>query len=93
MGRPLFIPLKSEFYDAFLDGSKTVEYRRYGRGWNEITRGLGRLVVLSKGYGIQHRCTGVITGFEKAEMDSPDWISCYGKPGLAACIRIQLKQR
>jgi hypothetical protein len=90
MSRPLFIPLKSEFYDAFLSGSKTVEYRRYGRGWNETTCGIGRAVVLSKGYGKQNSLTGRVVGFEVKVMDSPDWIACYGEPGQAACIEIEL---
>lgn len=45
--KPLFIPLKGEFYEAFADGSKTVEYRRYGPRWNERTCERGRPVVLT----------------------------------------------
>lgn len=48
--RPLFIPLKTEHFRAFERGEKTVEYRRYGRGWNERTCMLGRPVTLSHGY-------------------------------------------
>lgn len=93
MSKPLFIPLKTAYYDAFVDGSKTVEHRRYGKGWNETTCGVGRRVVISKGYGKQNRRSGVIVGFEQRHMDSEAWIDCYGSPGLAACIQIQLEQR
>lgn len=47
---PLFIPLKTEYFNAFADGSKTTEYRRYGPRWHEGTITPGRLVTLSKGY-------------------------------------------
>lgn len=35
--KPLFIPLKKEYYEAFECGEKTVEYRAYGPWWNEKT--------------------------------------------------------
>jgi hypothetical protein len=88
--KPLFIPLKSEYYNAFCDGSKTVEYRLYGQRWNERTCRVGRRVTLSKGYGKKHRRHGVIIGFAVQKMSSEDWLACYGKAGLAACIEIRL---
>lgn len=92
MGKPLFIPLKTQYFDAFLDGSKTVEYRRYGARWNERTCEVGRRVVISKGYGKQSRREGVVVGFERRRMDSRDWIDCYGEPGEAACIMVKLDE-
>ena len=62
--KPLFIPLKTEYYEAFIAGTKNTEYRRYGRGWNEKTCEVGREVVLSKGYGKQNRRVGVIISFD-----------------------------
>ena len=38
MSTALFIPLKTAYYDAFVDGSKTVEYRRYGKGWRMMSK-------------------------------------------------------
>lgn len=35
----IFIPLKREFFEAFENGMKTVEYRKYGPRWNERTCG------------------------------------------------------
>jgi hypothetical protein len=63
--RPLFVPLRAEYFDAFADGSKREELRLYGPRWNERTCAVGREVVLSKGYGKQHRMTGRILRFKK----------------------------
>lgn len=63
--KPLFVPLKAEYYDAFADGSKREELRRYGPRWNERTCTVGRAVVLSKGYGKKHRMSGRIWKFKK----------------------------
>lgn len=61
----LFIPLKAEFYDAFVSGAKTEELRRYGPRWNERVCRVGRDVTLSRGYGKGHRLTGRIWRFKK----------------------------
>jgi len=58
--KPLFIPLKTEYFNAFKSGEKFIEYRAYGPRWNEKTCPAGRRVVLSKGYGKHERITGVI---------------------------------
>jgi hypothetical protein len=65
--RPLFVPLRTEFYLAFAEGRKTSELRRYGARWNERTCRVGRRVVLSHGYhSPRHpRLHGVVIGFEK----------------------------
>jgi hypothetical protein len=92
--RPLFIPLKREFFNAFLAGTKREEFRRHGKPWNRETCRVGRRVTLSLGYGKQSRLTGTITGFRLA--NAPDdvpggWVDCYGaEPTVAACITIAL---
>ena len=92
--KPLFIPLKTEFYEAFVSGAKDTEYRIYGPRWNERTCHLGRDVVISKGYGKQARRTGTIVGFDASyEPTLTDgWRACYGNDSRekAACIRIEL---
>ncbi len=88
--KPLFIPLKTEYFEAFKAGTKTVEYRRAGKRWNEQTCAIGRPVTLSKGYGVRHRLSGVVVGFYTRWMATKDWLACYGAPGLAACICIGL---
>jgi hypothetical protein len=65
--KPLFVPLKTEFYEAFVRGEKHSELRLYGPRWNERTCVPGRRVVLSKGYGKQHRLNAVIWEFLKRD--------------------------
>lgn len=48
--KPLFVPLKTEYFDQFARGEKTTEYRLYGPRWNEGTCTPGRSVTLSHGY-------------------------------------------
>lgn len=70
--KPLFIPLKTEHYEAFERGEKTIEYRQYGSRWNEETCLIGRGVTLSKGYGKQNRSYGFINGFSRIKLkDAP----------------------
>ncbi len=61
--KPLFIPLKRKYYEEFISGNKQVEYRKYGKGWNERTCLVGRSVVISLGYGKQRRSIGTIQSF------------------------------
>lgn len=99
MSKPLFIPLKREYFEAFERGEKHVEYRPFGPRWNRRTCEIGRRVVLSLGYGKRRRLNGVVTNFH-VELDPailPGWVECYGnKPHLrqvaAACIGITVQQ-
>jgi len=59
--KPLFVPLKKQWFLAFERGEKTVEYRR-GKRWNERTCAIGRPVVLSLGYS-GRRLIAVISKF------------------------------
>lgn len=63
--KPLFIPLKTEYYEAFKSGDKTEELRAYGARWNENTCQIGREVVISKGYGKANRMKGDIWKFKR----------------------------
>jgi hypothetical protein len=63
--KPLFIPLKGEYYDQFLSGTKKKEFRIYGSRWNEKTCLIGRSVTISRGYGKKHRACGMITAFAR----------------------------
>lgn len=67
MEKPLFIPLKTEFYEAFKSGNKVDELRLYGKRWNERTCRVGRQVVISKGYGKKNRMIGTISIFRKQD--------------------------
>lgn len=95
--KPLFIPLKTEFFEAFENGTKDTEYRRYGNRWNEHTCKVGREVVLSHGYGKKRRLRGVVVAHEAVYAAFlPDdarntWEKCYGEAkGVASCIRVAL---
>ena len=99
--KPLFIPLKEEYYLEFLNGTKLFmeEFRKYGPRWNERTCRLGRAVVLSCGYGKKRRTRGKIVGFRTSWRitNQRDYISCYGplnkeNPQPAACIKLELEK-
>jgi hypothetical protein len=91
--KPLFLPLKGQYFDAFVDGSKDTEYRMYGPRWNERTCKAGRPVLLSRGYGKHFRRWGVIVDFKRSSPpDMKAWYECYGTiTGAAACIKIALR--
>lgn len=92
--KPLFIPLKGQWYNDFENGSKDTEYRLYGPRWNERTCRIGRPVILSYGYGKKRRMRGVVAGFyvSEAVTQTAAWRSCYPNStgAKAACIRITI---
>ena len=63
--KPLFVPLKKEYYRLFINGSKKFELRKYGARWNEKTCRVGRSVILSEGYGKNNRTSAIIVSFER----------------------------
>src|SRR5690554_5605178 len=63
--KPLFVPLKTEYFEQFKSGEKRDELRLYGKRWNEETCTPGRQVILSKGYGKHERLKGVIWKFKR----------------------------
>ncbi|CAM3780893.1 hypothetical protein [Litorimonas haliclonae] len=82
--KPLFVPLKTKYYEQFEAGVKVSEMRPYGPRWNERTCFVGRPVTLSKGYGKQNRISGVITRFRRTTPEhlgaaQNDWIAVYGE--------------
>ena len=58
--RPLYVPLKREWFEAFATGEKTIEWRRYGPKWNERTCRIGRRVTLALGYQGRRRLYGTL---------------------------------
>lgn len=96
--KPLFIPLKGEHYDRFERGEKDTEYRQYGPRWNEQNCPPGRPVILSRGYGKQHRITGTVEQFQRQrvsqlpEQDREALQAIYGSaPGDIASISINVQ--
>jgi hypothetical protein len=93
--KPLFVPLKTAYFEGFKNRTKTTEYRPFGPRWNERTCRVGREVVLSKGYGKAHRLKGRIVGFRTSQepTQTKAWRDCYGDLiALAACIEIEIPQ-
>jgi hypothetical protein len=83
--KPLFIPLRAEYFRQVEAGTKTTEYRRYGRCWHERTCVPGRPVVLSHGYS-GSRLYGRLVAFSVMRRDS----DVYGPDALLAAIEIAL---
>ena len=93
--KALFIPLNTEPYEAFKAGSKTIEWRIYGKRWNESTCIPGRGCILSKGYGKKDRLTGVVLGITRHQIDDPTHIfnrffAEKSKGQIAAAISIKV---
>ena len=97
--KPLFIPLKTEFYKLFEAGRKKAEMLKYGPRWNEKTCEIGRPVILSKGYGKKYRIAGKIIDFKKKPAREFDALNkfaiqtCYGTLDIdISVIYIELEQ-
>lgn len=95
--KPLFVPLKTEYFEQFRDGTKRDELRLYGPRWNEQTCPVGRPVTLSKGYGKSARMTGTVQGFKRQRGDlfgstyRAAILAVYGTLNVdIACINIRL---
>ena len=65
MEKPLFIPLKTQWFRQFESGYKTIEYRAYGPRWNERVCRPGREAIISHGYGKSERLRRRVTKFMK----------------------------
>lgn len=92
--KPLFIPLKRAFYEAFRKGTKVAELRKYGPRWNELTCWVGRDVVLSCGYGKTARLHGSIASVaivDSTDLPQEDQLAvavCYGQASRVIVITI-----
>lgn len=62
--KPLFVPLKRQYFEQFANGTKRTEYRLYGPRWHEGTVVPGRPVTLSLGYS-GARLSGVVVKMRK----------------------------
>jgi len=89
--RPLFIPLKREWFEAFKSGNNKREWRRYGPRWNKGTCTPRRRVTLSLGYS-GARLYGRVSSFRTARAKGAA-ASIYGKGTKCAVIGIKLNAR
>jgi hypothetical protein len=70
--KPLFIPLRTQWFRMFETGTKNIEYRDYGKGWNERTCRIGRAARLSHGYS-GARIEKHVVGFKKlSRFEAPE---------------------
>lgn len=98
MQKPLFVPLKTEYYRAFENGEKREELRAYGPRWNETVCTVGRAVTLSHGYGLKERMSGKIWKFKRQHGTTfgstyqAAILKCFGTLDIwIACIGIELE--
>ncbi|UDQ96844.1 hypothetical protein AAEX28_07235 [Lentisphaerota bacterium WC36G] len=85
--KPLFVPLKKQFFEAFKSGEKTAEYRKISNNFNLKTCKIGRKVTLAKGY-TKERLSGIIKSVEICHKPNslPGWVECYGENEPKAII-------
>jgi hypothetical protein len=90
MEKPLYVILRRQWFDAFVDGSKTEEWRRYGAHFNEETCSIGRQVTLALGY-TRRRMTGRIRSFRTVRLKPGD-AACaiYGEGAVCAVFGVEL---
>lgn len=91
--RPLFIPLKTEWFRAFESGAKQVEYRLYGPRWNERTVYPGRRATLSLGYSGDRLDAVVIAHQLVKARDVPRATELYPADATLIAIRLRLIDR
>ena len=86
--KPLFIPLRREWFEKIETGEKAVEYRAYGPRWNENTCRLGRKVTLSLGYGVKRRLSKSVAWFAVLNWDKapPEAKAIYPDAAFIAAI-------
>lgn len=87
--KPLFIPLRTEWFRKFEDGSKDTEYRAYGPRWNEKTCRVGRPATVSHGYSGE-RLSRKVTGFTKLRWALAPIEACqiYPNSNFIAAIKL-----
>ena len=85
--KPLFIPLRTHWFNEFALGNKTHEYRLYGSRWNEKTCRVGRKAILSRGYGKQERLERTVVS-AKIVAPTLSFIQIYGEG--KQCLAIEL---
>ena len=88
--KPIFIPLKRCYFEAFERGDKTHEYRRDVPRWSHKNVFPGRPVTLSLGYGKKNRLSAEVVSRKCSWMSSMDWINCYGTSGWGVDIELKV---
>ncbi len=71
MTRPLFVSLRTQWFHAFRDGSKRIEWRAYGGRWNRQTAHRGRRITLSLGYSGSRLLGSIVTARRVSASNAP----------------------
>lgn len=87
--KPLFIPLKTEYFRQFQNGTKTVEYRLHGPRWHSGTCIPGRAVTLSHGYSGE-RIKAVVVSLSIICNNITD---IYPRGSELAAIRVRIQKK
>lgn len=87
--RPLFIPLRGVWFEAFERGEKFDEWRRFGPRWNEMICRVGRPVVLSRGYS-GRRLSALIATVSRRQAQDAGVVALFGEGTL--CLVLGLHQ-
>lgn len=87
--KPLFIPLRTQWFREFEAGTKDTEYRAYGPRWNENTCRVGRKATISHGYSGK-RLERVVESFAVLDFaDAPEAArSIYPDAAYIAAIHL-----
>lgn len=89
-----FLPLKKKYFEEFLSGEKTTEYRRYGGRFREHNFPIGAIVRIGCGYS-GPRIHAIIQKVECArleDIDPSEIASCrelYGDDARILAIHVQ----
>ena len=89
--KPLFIPLRTEWYRQFEAGTKDTEYRAYGPRWNEETCRVGRKAILARGYSTPDRMERTVVGFKKIRWALAPIAACEIYPNSDFIAAIELR--
>lgn len=95
LDRPVFIFLRTEWFEKFESGEKKTEYRRIAGQFTRRKCVVGRRVTLSKGYGKKTRLTGGITSYAEISLARAPKAAQEMYPGETrlAAIKIELDPR
>lgn len=87
--KPLFIPLRTQWFREFEAGTKDTEYRAYGPRWNERACRVGRKATISHGYSGK-RLERVVAAFKVLDFaDAPEAArSIYPNAEFIAAIHL-----
>lgn len=88
--KPLFFPLKKQWFLAFKNGEKDTEFRLYGKRWNVERCYPGREAVLSNGYGKWDRLNAVVVSSEKVINENTDAEGIYPKGAELCAVKLKI---